>query len=179
MSPALRIAALIFTLYLGFALFLSGCCTERVRIVGLGTPQLIDTAWNLLDTLDGPFNLYVPQELEMASLQPPSVYAFQCGWENLNLIDKSTLRLELDVPLAVGTETIPPDTDLLAHPLTRDLLEAEVYEAWRFDGYIMISFGEAFLASCSLPQGPVSFTFRAATDDGKQFTATALGVVRG
>lgn len=73
MSHALRVAALLFTLYLGFTLFLSGCCTERVRIVGLGTPQLLDTAWNVLDTIDVPFNLYVPQELELASLQAPSV----------------------------------------------------------------------------------------------------------
>lgn len=179
MSHALRVAALLFTLYLGFTLFLSGCCTERVRIVGLGTPQLLDTAWNVLDTIDVPFNLYVPQELELASLQAPSVYAFQCGWENLNLIDKSSLQLELDVPLAIGMETIPPGTDLLAHPLSGPLLVAEVYEPWRYNGYIMISFGEAFLASCSLPQGTVSFALRAATDDGRQFAVTAVGIWEG
>ncbi len=179
MRLTLRTAAFLFTLYLAFTLLLGGCCTEKARIIGLGTPLFIDTAGAVVDTIRSPFHIEVSPIIDLVSIQVPTPYAFSCDWENLNLIDSASLRLQLDMPLVVDTETIPAGTDLLAHPLTRNLLDAEVFEAFRFYGSVQVWFGQSFLAGCTLPEGPVSFTLHAATDDGQALTTTASAFWKG
>ncbi len=89
---------LFYTVLLSFSVIFQSCCEYKIKIIGDGDMSIIDTSLAENDTINSAFRIYLYPELEQASNMAKaslisSSYAFQCGYNYENMIDKKSIKL--------------------------------------------------------------------------------------
>ncbi len=141
-----------------------GCCTNPDKVKIIGVSQFFmehDSIFgNPSDTIRGDFTVINSFDTEIAhsnfNIGFNNLYAMQ-PCEDVFINEIESIEWYFDVPLILNGETIPPNTNLVTHNGTKDLLE---YNQWRYQYYIAFTIG-----NLQFPTGYTTIKLILKTDD--------------
>jgi hypothetical protein len=168
-SPIIRKIALSLVGLTWLSLIFCACCRNNyIRIAGLESIVGSDSRYGYwpTDTLALPGFVIMNFNVVQAGIAIPSLYGFKCPPTLRNDINMASVQLSIDRAIIIGKDTIPSDTNLLQHRLTRDYLSKRRESQWDYDHSLAIEFTPTILTDWLWEEGWTILSLACRTEDG-------------
>ncbi len=159
------IRAIFFcTSLISISVIIQSCCTDKYKIIGNGTIQILDTStFTNVDTIRAPFSINMLFESEIAGLFQTgliqSAYATSCEYVFENPADLNTFEIKSNKGFTYDGQMIEADSDFS----NLSNLRVEVFDY--FGGELQVHFNQAFLDLTIFDQDDFTFSIKIKTED--------------